>query len=142
MNEETLSSSSLSPLSSTSLSIPPIQSPSSIPSDLTTQLPSITNISSIPSDSSSHLLHTSTPTIISSTSQLPTHSSKSTGFITTPDHSRSSYSYPRDCYVTAEAKINNIPGIVLLDTSSGITIISSSHWKLIGHADSIRPYHG
>ncbi|CAF5184705.1 unnamed protein product, partial [Rotaria sp. Silwood1] len=35
-------------------------------------------------------------------------------------------------YLIAEAKINDIPGVVLLDTGSGLTIISSRHWSLIG----------
>ncbi|CAF4284930.1 unnamed protein product, partial [Rotaria sordida] len=34
-------------------------------------------------------------------------------------------------YLTAEAKINDIPGVVLLDTGSGLTIINSRHWSLI-----------
>ncbi|CAF3794553.1 unnamed protein product [Rotaria sordida] len=32
----------------------------------------------------------------------------------------------------SEAKINDIPGVVLLDTGSGLTIINSRHWSLIG----------
>ncbi|CAF5221589.1 unnamed protein product, partial [Rotaria magnacalcarata] len=46
------------------------------------------------------------------------------------------------CYLTTEAKINDIPGIVLLDTGSGVTIISSSHWKIINSGGPIAPYNG
>jgi hypothetical protein len=35
-------------------------------------------------------------------------------------------------YLVAEATINGIFGIVLLDTGSGLTIISSRHWSVIG----------
>ncbi|CAF4997862.1 unnamed protein product, partial [Rotaria socialis] len=41
-------------------------------------------------------------------------------------------------YLIAEAKINGIRGVVLLDTGSGRTIISSQHWSIIGDK-SIRP---
>jgi len=39
---------------------------------------------------------------------------------------------PPASYLTAEAKINGVPGVVLLDTGSGLTIISSRHWSIIG----------
>src|SRR3954469_19448175 len=117
MDEETLSSLPSSPFSSTSPSTTSTTLPSSATSALTTLLPSSTTLPTVPSDSSSSILHPSIDNnIISSTSQLPPHSSNSTGFIRSPDNPCSSYSYPRDCYVTAEAKINDIPGIVLLDT--------------------------
>jgi hypothetical protein len=52
-------------------------------------------------------------------------------------------SLPPDCYLTAEAKINGIPGIVLLDTGSGLTIISSRHWAIIGDKSlPVQPYDG
>ncbi|CAF4881812.1 unnamed protein product, partial [Rotaria socialis] len=41
-------------------------------------------------------------------------------------------------YLIAEAKINGIRGVVLLDTGSGRTTISSQHWSIIGDK-SIRP---
>jgi hypothetical protein len=120
MNEETLSSSC---------------STSSSPSTpLSTYSPSpLTSVNS-------SLL--SPPTTISSTSQSLPHSSVSTGFTTSLENFNLSSHSPTDCYVTAEARINDVPGIVLLDTGSGITIISSHHWKIIGSPDSIRPYNG
>ncbi|CAF3358581.1 unnamed protein product [Rotaria socialis] len=75
-------------------------------------------------------------------SQFLPHSTKSIGFIVPPNASNTSYNYPRDCYLTTEAKINDIPGIVLLDTGSGVTIISSSHWKIINSGGPIAPYNG
>ncbi|CAF5144408.1 unnamed protein product, partial [Rotaria magnacalcarata] len=69
-------------------------------------------------------------------------SSSSTGFIHPSDSSDLSYNYPRHCYLTAAAKVNNIPGIVLLDTGSGVTIISSNHWRIIGTNSPITSYDG
>ncbi|CAF4396540.1 unnamed protein product [Rotaria sp. Silwood2] len=40
---------------------------------------------------------------------------------------------PPASYLVAEAKVNGIPGVVLLDTGSGLTIISSQHWSIIGN---------
>ncbi|CAF1499961.1 unnamed protein product [Adineta steineri] len=46
-------------------------------------------------------------------------------------------------YLIAEAKINDISCHVLLDTGSGLTIISSRYWSLIGDPLlSSEPYHG
>lgn len=127
MNEEVLpslisfTSSSILPINnapSTSLS-PPIQSSSTSDS----------------ADSSYHLDKLFV-------TQIPPQLSQSTGFISRRDHSNSFDIYPRHCYLTTAAKINDISGIVLLDTGSGVTIISSKHWELIGTSDSIIPYHG
>jgi hypothetical protein len=50
--------------------------------------------------------------------------------------------HPPACYLTARAQINDVSGIVLLDTGSGVTIISPGHWKIIGASAPIRPYVG
>jgi len=39
---------------------------------------------------------------------------------------------PCTSYLIAEAQVNGISGVVLLDTGSGLTIISSRHWSIIG----------
>ena len=46
------------------------------------------------------------------------------------------------CYLTAVAEINGIEGIVLLDTGSGISIISALHWKIIGNQQLMTVYDG
>ena len=99
------------------------------------------NSSSIAPSSSVSLPDSPGQALISSTSQTSPHSSRSSGFLTFDTLNVSSFS-PCACYLTAEAKINDISGIVLLDTGSGVTIISSSHWHLLGSSDSIRPYSG
>ena len=96
-------------------------------------------LSSSPSHRSSFSIHSSTPSVVQ---QSPPHSSESAGFIASYEIPSSPSSFPRDCYLTAEARINNVPGIVLLDTGSGVTIISSNHWKILGSADAIHPYDG
>ncbi|CAF4659362.1 unnamed protein product, partial [Rotaria magnacalcarata] len=46
-------------------------------------------------------------------------------------------------YLIAEAKVNGIRGLVLLDTGSGLTIISFQHWSIIGDKSSpLIPYTG
>jgi len=83
------------------------------------------------------------PTINSSfsVSSVPIHRSSTSGFITSSDSSdTTTISSPRSCYLTAQAKINNIPGVVLLDTGSGVTVISSRHYSVLGSVDSIQPY--
>lgn len=46
-------------------------------------------------------------------------------------------------YLVTKAHVNGIPGHVLLDTGSGLTIISSQHWSIIGAQDVIpTPYTG
>lgn len=99
--------------------------------------------------SSSNLssISSNTPYISSDSSSFsipppPPHCSKSTGFINSSDSSDLSSNYPRHCYLTSAAKVNNIPGIVLLDTGSGVTIISSSHWRIIGTNSPITSYDG
>ena len=124
MNEETLSSSCLLSISSPpSNSLSSIVSPSPSPSSVSSPSPS-----TIP-----HSVSDDRSTI---------RRSPSLGFIPSIDPSDSFSSSPHSCYLTAEATINNIPGIVLLDTGSGVTIISSRHWSVIGSPDSVRPYQG
>lgn len=86
-----------------------------------------------------------TPTTTSSSSfptQPPVSRSSSSGFLTSSNLVDAVPPSSRSCYLTARAQINNIPGIVLLDTGSGVTIISSRHWSVLGSPDSVRPYHG
>ncbi|CAM4912454.1 unnamed protein product [Rotaria socialis] len=131
MDEEVLSSFSSS--SSSSYPSPPITSltfTSSKFNDLSSTTPIVGS-----TNSSRHSDQ-------SFTSHLAPHSTKSSGFIVSPESSTLSYDYPRNCYLTTEAKINDIPGIVLLDTGLGVTIISSSHWKMISSNGSIAPYNG
>ncbi|CAF4354949.1 unnamed protein product [Rotaria sp. Silwood2] len=118
MDEETLSSFPSPSLSST---LPPIPSASSNTIIEPINLPPLplTISSTLQSSSSSDLLPSSQPTSNLSISQPTPHSSRSTGFITPPHYFNSSDHYPHDCYLTAEAKINDIPGIVSLDTGSG-----------------------
>ena len=131
MAEETLPStpSSSSPLSSSSSALPPVDPHSTTPLDLPTGH----------SNSSSPLSLLPATTDLLPSSSLP-HSSNSTGF--TPSNDYFSLHYPHDCYLTAQAKVNDVSGIVLLDTGSGVTIISSRHWQIIGTPGSIRPYVG
>jgi transposase InsO family protein len=75
-------------------------------------------------------------------SQSSLHSSQSTGFVVSTDSLLALNDCPRDCYLTAQAEVNDVSGIVLLDTGSGVTIISSSHWKILGVPDAILPYRG
>ncbi|CAF1356647.1 unnamed protein product [Rotaria magnacalcarata] len=50
---------------------------------------------------------------------------------------------PPTSYLIAEAKVNSIRGLVLLDTGSGLTIISFQHWSIIGDKSSpLTPYTG
>ncbi|CAF4416691.1 unnamed protein product [Rotaria socialis] len=122
MNEEALSSSNSTSISSDSPSL------SSASSSFSTSTSKPIDSSTIQSSSPSDTLHSSYRT----TSQPTPHYSKSTGFITSRDSYNSSYNFSRNCYLTAEAKVNDVSGIVLLDTGSGVTIISSKHWKIIG----------
>ena len=46
------------------------------------------------------------------------------------------------CYLTVVAEINEVGGIVLLDTGSDISIISASHWKIIGNQKPVTVYDG
>jgi hypothetical protein len=161
VNEETLSSfslpshSSLSSTVSTTTTSPSIIStsfalpPSSTISDTLSHIP----LSSSPSISSaSSSSHVPTSSIISHENLLPApslpHRSTSTGFITavdavpSVDTVNSSIYQPRACFLTATAEVNNISGIVLLDTGSGVSIISSSHWHIIAAHQPVHPYHG
>ncbi|CAM4879325.1 unnamed protein product [Rotaria socialis] len=122
MNEEALSSSNSTSISSDSPSL------SSASSSFSTSTSKPIDSSTIQSSSPSDTLHSSYRT----TSQPTPHYSKSTGFITSRDSYNSSDNFSRNCYLTAEAKVNDVSGIVLLDTGSGVTIISSKHWKIIG----------
>ncbi|CAF3603631.1 unnamed protein product [Rotaria socialis] len=132
MNEEALSSSNSTSISSNSPSL------SSASSSFSTSTSKPIDSSTIQSSSPSDTLHSSYRT----TSQPTPHYSKSTGFITSRDSYNSSYNFSRNCYLTAEVKVNDVSGIVLLDTGSGVTIISSKHWKIIGTYDFIGVYNG
>ncbi|CAF4640479.1 unnamed protein product, partial [Rotaria magnacalcarata] len=132
MNEEALSSSNSTSISSNSPSL------SSASSSFSTSTSTPIESSTIQSSSPSDTFHSSYRT----TSQPTPHYSKSTGFIASRDSYNSSYNFPRNCYLTAEANVNGVSGIVLLDIDSGVTIISSKHWKIIGTSDFIGAYNG
>ena len=102
---------------------------STIASSKSTGILTSSDQSNLPNDQSDHLTN----------SQILTHSSPSSEFIVQSDSSNISCDYPWDCFLTANAKINDSSGIVLLDTGSGVTIISSHRWKLIDPDGLITP---
>ncbi|CAF5230013.1 unnamed protein product, partial [Rotaria magnacalcarata] len=117
MTEEALSS--LRSPSSSSIPSTSVTLPASI---TTTSKDSLSSTTMVQTKSSVGISNSINDTDRLCNSQFLPHSTKSIGFIVSPNASNISYNYPRDCYLTTEAKINDIPGIVLLDTGSGVTI--------------------
>ncbi|CAF5227646.1 unnamed protein product, partial [Rotaria magnacalcarata] len=78
-----------------------------------------------------------------SSSTLPFSSNHMKCDITSPFSNQIDTVSPPTSYLIAEAKVNGIRGLVLLDTGSGLTIISFQHWSIIGDKSSpLTPYTG